>query len=311
MTSTVGPGGPPTPLPLLVAFPEPTEQRRWTVLIRLILAIPLAIVVWAISVAVYVVVIIGWFGALFTGRTPTFVRQLVTIWLRLAVRLGVYFFLLSDVFPQFEFEASPLDVIQLAVPEATRMNRAAVFFRFILALPVLVVVSLVATGCEIIVFFMWFVVLITGKLPESVHRAFSAFLRYQARVSAYFLLLVPTYPLGLFGDPEPSAFADASAPPAGSPWSMVLPQPSKVILVVALVLGVFGQVGSDIYRNHHTTTIYVNPQNIKHVGPEPGRYLGTVHPRGAPSPPLRPTMPRGGRGAARRSKSGCRTISVP
>ena len=255
---------------MLVAFPNPAEQRRWTVLIRLILAIPLIIVVWVISIAVYIVVIVGWFGALFTGRTPTFVRDLVTIWLRLSLRLAAYLLFLTDVFPQFDFEASPLDVIQLAVPGATRMNRAAVFFRFILAIPVLILVSLVGTGCEVIAFVMWFVVLITGRLPDSVHRAFSALMRYQARVYAYYLLLVPTYPSRLFGDPDPATATTEGDVAAGSPWSLVLPQASKVILVVAIVLGLVSLIPS-ITGNHTTNTnIYGTPQNIRPIGGTPG-----------------------------------------
>src|SRR5580698_7598961 len=74
-------------LPLLVSFPPRERQRRWTVLLRLILAIPLTVVVVFIGIAAFVVVVIGWFAALFTGRVPEFVRNLVTIYLRAGLRL--------------------------------------------------------------------------------------------------------------------------------------------------------------------------------------------------------------------------------
>src|ERR1700722_19379195 len=81
-------------LPLLVSLPPRERQRRWTVLLRLILAITLTVVV----------VFIGWFSALFTGRVPDFVRNLVTIYLRAGLRVQAYVMLLTDRFPPFDTE---------------------------------------------------------------------------------------------------------------------------------------------------------------------------------------------------------------
>ena len=58
---------PEEPLPLLVILPERAKQRRWTVLLRLILAIPMAVVVIAVGIAAFVCVVLGWFAALVTG----------------------------------------------------------------------------------------------------------------------------------------------------------------------------------------------------------------------------------------------------
>jgi len=69
-----GPGAPGSPPgaadEILVAFAEPAEQRRLTVLVRIILAIPHAIVLYALGIASDVVALICWFAALFTGRLP-------------------------------------------------------------------------------------------------------------------------------------------------------------------------------------------------------------------------------------------------
>ncbi len=78
---------PQSPLPLLTSFPAPAAQQRWTVLIRWILAVPLAVVLAFIGIAAGVVVFIGWFGALFTGRMPDFARNLTVIYLRMTLRL--------------------------------------------------------------------------------------------------------------------------------------------------------------------------------------------------------------------------------
>jgi Domain of unknown function (DUF4389) len=66
--------------PVLVAFAGPAPQSRLTVLVRLILAIPQFVVVWLLGIAAMVVVLIGWFGALFTGRLPVFATRPMPTW---------------------------------------------------------------------------------------------------------------------------------------------------------------------------------------------------------------------------------------
>lgn len=222
-----------TPYPVLVSFAERAKQRRWTVLLRIFLALPLAVVLIFFGIATFVVVVVGWFGALFMGRTPTFTRSLVTITLRLALRLSAYGTLLNDRFPSFALEDHPEDLVRMAVPEATRMNRWAVFFRIILVIPVNLLSSIVQYGSGIFVIFSWFAVLITGWVPKPIYDLNRAVIRFQIRVNAYFLLLVPTYPNGLFGDPAPMTDLqigatppiDAPALPGSPPASAFTPPP--------------------------------------------------------------------------------------
>ena len=55
---------------ILVAFAEPADQGRLTVLVRIILAIPHLVVLYVLGIAAEVVALICWFAALFTGRLP-------------------------------------------------------------------------------------------------------------------------------------------------------------------------------------------------------------------------------------------------
>ena len=117
---------PSDPYPVLVSFADRAKQRRWTVLLRMFMALPLSIVLLVFCIGTLVVTIIGWFGALFIGRTPKFTRDLTTITLRLLMRLVAYTQLLNDRFPSFALEDRPEDMVRFAVPEGTRMNRWAV-----------------------------------------------------------------------------------------------------------------------------------------------------------------------------------------
>jgi hypothetical protein len=249
------------PLPLLVSLPEREKQRRWTVLIRAILAVPLAVVVLFIGIGTFVVVVIGWVAAIFSGRVPDFVRTLVTVYLRMTLRLQAYLMLMTDRFPPFDTEDVPDYPAHVAVPYATRMNRAAVFFRLFVAIPAYLLSAFLQFGYSVIAFFMWIVTLITGWLPGPVHDAYRAVLRFQTRLTAYVLLLVPTYPGQLFGDAASGTSTGRDAvvavqteavveavPPQLPAWNLFLGKGARRVLVLIIVLGVPTYIGSVALR---------------------------------------------------------------
>ena len=200
--------------PVLVAFAGPARQSRLTVLIRLLMVIPHFIVLWALGIAAYVVVIIGWFGALFTGRLPTFAADFLAGFVRWQTRVFGYTILLTDVYPPFTLEDADYP-IRVAVRPG-RLNRLAVLFRFILLIPAWIVASIVSYGALTIVQFVsWLIVLISGQMPDSLHQALSAVLRYQVRVIGFAFMLTSAYPAGLYGDPVTAGSALAASPQPG------------------------------------------------------------------------------------------------
>jgi hypothetical protein len=267
------------PLPVLVSFPVRAKQRRWTVLIRVILAFPLTLVVLLLGIGAFFVIIIGWFGALFTGRLPQFARRYIVRYLKFTVNLYAYLYLLTDIFPPFEADV-PEFPAHMAVPTATKLNRWAVFFRVILVIPASIVSAVVGYGVGVLTLFLWLITLCSAWLPLSAHNALAAFIRYQTRVGAYLYLVVPTYPNGLFGDgvaptvPESTTaqvavppLAEATAPlrtpetmlpaidvldargtPAAAPalqgsWKLLLNRGARRLLVITIILGALVYVG--------------------------------------------------------------------
>jgi hypothetical protein len=266
------------PLPILVELPERAKQRRWTVLIRGILAIPLGVVVVAVAIAAGVCAVIGWFAALFTGRAPDFLRTIVTLLIRLQLRLESYLLLLTDRFPPFSTEEVPDYGVALAVPPATPLNRVAVLFRIILVIPANILVSLAQYGIALLSIVGWFAALFTGWLPRPFHDAYRAFIRYQARVTGYFLLLVPTYPAAFFGEeagpetvwapaPVPSApgvpVSEVTGPaPSRDPWRLVLSQGARTVLIVAVVLGIPLAIGNQVLTRHFGSSSHSDHQAL-------------------------------------------------
>lgn len=208
---SAGPGGQPGPADeILVAFAEPADQRRLTVLVRIILAIPQLVVLYVLGIAAEVVAVICWFAALVTGRLPAGLAEFQVGYLRWATRVYAYLFLLTDVYPPFEFAESQYPVRMRAEPGP--LNRLAVLFRIILVIPALIVSVLLAYGVSFLVMFVtWLIVLIAGRMPRPLHEALAAVVRYEVRVHGYFLMLTARYPGGLFGDPATSASGMAPA----------------------------------------------------------------------------------------------------
>jgi hypothetical protein len=200
------------PAPVQVAVAEAARQRRVTVAFRLILAIPHLFVLYFLGIAAAVVVFIGWWGALFMGRLPDFAANYLSGYMRWYARVDGYMSLLTDVYPPFAFEDDPGYPVRLAVAQE-RLNRLAVFFRIILAIPAGIVAAVVSLGAAIVSIIAWLVTLVTGELPTPLHLAFTAVLRYRFRYNCYWLLLTPSYPGGLFGD-APVAPGYAGEPPA-------------------------------------------------------------------------------------------------
>jgi Domain of unknown function (DUF4389) len=205
------------------------------VLVRLILAIPHFVTLIFLGIAAVVVAFLGWWGALFMGRLPDFAASYLTGYMRWNSRVLAYGMLLTDAYPPFSLDDEPDYPVRIATTQE-RLNRAAVFFRFILLIPANIVATVLVYGAlTIVAFVAWIIVLITGKLPGSLHLAYTAVFRYLMRYYCYQYLLTPTYPVrGLFGDdeaaaPQPPAMpADPSAPggygtPGGYPGAADAP----------------------------------------------------------------------------------------
>lgn len=204
------------PPPVLVAVADPAPQGRLTVLVRLILLVPHFIVLYMLMLAGSVVLFLGWWGALFSGRLPLWAGTFLAGILRWSARVMAYELLLTDAYPPFSFDDDPAYPVRLALPEPQRLNRAAVFFRFILGFPANILAVLVVSGaCTLMSFVAWLITLVAGRLPASFHQAFTAVVRFEMRNYAYWWMLTPAYPGGLFGDkPGARTWADQLAAPA-------------------------------------------------------------------------------------------------
>jgi Domain of unknown function (DUF4389) len=206
------------PTPVQAAVAGPARQRRATVGFRLILIIPHFFLLFFLAIAASVVAFLGWWGALFTGRLPQFAVSYLSGYNTWYLRVTAYLYLLTDAYPPFMLDDVAAYPVRLAVPEPQRLNRAAVFFRFILVIPAGIVSAVVVEGAtSIVLFIAWLITLVSGRLPQALHQAFTAVLRYQFRLNCYYMMLTPAYPWGLFGDDRGGLSAPGGAPAHPAP----------------------------------------------------------------------------------------------
>ncbi|WP_371477750.1 DUF4389 domain-containing protein [Kitasatospora sp. NBC_00315] len=237
---------------------EPDQQNRLTVLLRLLLLIPQFVVVWVLSVVAFFVAVIGWFGALVLGRLPDFAATYLAGYLGYDTRVSAYAMLTLDRYPPFGFD-TPQYPARIGLKPGP-LNRAAVFFRLILAVPAMIIQGVLVTGWWSVSFISWLVVLVLGRMPRPLFEATAAIVRYRMRFQAYLLMLSSAYPKGLFGDDEsvllgtavpgaattgaPGTVGGAGAASATRP--LVLSGAGRGLLVAFILLGLLASTTSSL-----------------------------------------------------------------
>jgi hypothetical protein len=88
---------------LTIPYPDARQDlNRWLPLVKWFLAIPHYIVLFFLSIAAFVCVVIAWFAILITGRYPRSLFDFVVGVLRWTLRVTAYAFLLvTDRYPPF------------------------------------------------------------------------------------------------------------------------------------------------------------------------------------------------------------------
>ncbi len=109
------------PIELRVA--DRVRQNRWSVLFRLVLALPALLLASVYGSFVFVVAVLGWFAALFTGRMPLGLRNAGALALRYSAQTYGYLFLVTGAYPYSGPCLTPRSAAP--VPEPTALPPAA------------------------------------------------------------------------------------------------------------------------------------------------------------------------------------------
>ena len=198
------------PVQFSVEYPE-GERDRGSALVRIVLAIPIMIVAGLVSGSISLPhdpnpiadLEAGLMGAgpsiavalmiLFRQKYPRWWFDFGLALLRFNARVWTYVALLRDESPSTdEHQAVRLDV---PYPDATGLNRVLPLFKWLLAIPHYVVLSLLGIVATVMAVISWIAILVTGQQPKWAFEFLEGMMRWGSRVIAYaFLLTTDRYP---------------------------------------------------------------------------------------------------------------------
>lgn len=109
-------------------------------------------------------------------------------------------------------------------------NRLTTFFRYIVAIPWLIVAYIYGIVAEIVAIIAWFAIVFTGKYPEGLYNFNAGYLRMTSRTNSFLYLLTDEWPP--FGGEEGSGYPVRIGVPAP------LGQYSRLKTGLRLIIGI-------------------------------------------------------------------------
>lgn len=128
--------------------------------------------------------------------------------------------------------------IRLVVTDDLERNRLTVFFRLILAIPLLVWLTIWSIAVGLVVIVAWLVGLIAGRVPDALHSFMAAYVRFTTHVFAY---------LGIVADPYPG-FTGSSGYPVNLDVAQAGSQ-NRLTILFRLILAIPAAIVSNVLQN--------------------------------------------------------------
>jgi len=227
-----------SPYPLRVEGELSPQLSRGLWLVKWLLVIPHAIVLFFLWIAFVVLSVIAWFAILITGRYPRAIFDFNVGVMRWTWRVGFYSYnaLGTDRYPPFTLGEAPDYPARLDVAYPGQLSRLLVLVKsWLLAIPLLIIVGIFAGGAwasantasdgepwvsfggliSLLVFIAGVVLLFTGRYPQGIYDFVMGMNRWVLRVTAYVALMTDDYPPFRFdagGHEPPAERAEKDAP---------------------------------------------------------------------------------------------------
>ena len=178
--------------PIGLVVDDDLQRRRLTVFFRPLLAIPQLIWLALWGIVAYLAVLVAWFAALFTGRVPQGLHDVIARYLRAMTHVYAYALLLAEPWPPFG--GAPGYPIDARIDGPESQSRLTMFFRLLLAIPALLLTSVFRTVNQIVAVLGWFYALATRRMHEGMRDMSAWMLRYEVQTYGYLMLLTGRYP---------------------------------------------------------------------------------------------------------------------
>ncbi len=178
-----------------VQYPESSSRLlNGLLFIKFILAIPHLLIIYALSAVVQVISLIAIIAIIFTKRYPRGLFDFAVGILRWQANVGAYVAMLRDEYPPFGWEPGNYPItFEVDYPE--NLGRFAPLYKWILAIPNLIVFFAVAIVAVVMWFIAWLAIIFTGKFPRGMFDFIVGTMRWQNRLYGYaFYMFTDEYP---------------------------------------------------------------------------------------------------------------------
>lgn len=137
---------------------------------------------------------------------------------------------------------------EYSISYTAERSRLSTLFRLILVIPHSVISNAWNYLVQVLTFFQWFVIIITGGRNEQMWKLQNAWLGYAARVSSYEGLMFDKWPnIGAEPNGEPTSYSfqyEKSASRLSNFFRMILVIPALIIAMLVLIVGLLATVVS-------------------------------------------------------------------
>jgi hypothetical protein len=176
-----------------VEYPE--RLSHWKVLVKWLLAFPHLIIVYLLQAVASVMILIAFFAILFTKKWPRGMFDFMVQIQRWTLNVTAYALtLMRDEYPPFGGDEGEYP-LRLEVDYDANLSRWMIFVKWLLALPHLIILTVLYIAAVVVVIIAWFAILFTGRYPRGMFDFVAGTMRWWVRVQAYaYWLTTDRYP---------------------------------------------------------------------------------------------------------------------
>jgi hypothetical protein len=162
------------------------RRNRASIFFRGLLVIPQFVFLCVLAIALLFTIPISWLVLLFTGRYPQGLYAFHAGIVEFSGRLCAYLLLQTDEWPGFTLGEKAGYPVQVTVgPRQESYSRWKVLLRYFLTIPFSIVAQVYLLVSFVIAIGAWFIALVTGRVPEEMHKLLNWGAAAQTRVLAY------------------------------------------------------------------------------------------------------------------------------
>ena len=184
--------------PLVLELEAPLAIDRWRPFLQWLYAIPHLVLLSALQTLHSALAFVAFFTILISGRIPDGVYAFMAMTLRYEWRVYAYIGFMHDRYPPFEFPTTPDDPCDqpavLEVAPQPELFRWAPLYKWFLAIPHYVALSVLGIVACVVWPVAAVIVLLTGRWPAGVRDFLVGVVRWSFRVTAYVYLMTDEYP---------------------------------------------------------------------------------------------------------------------